>query len=420
MLASAGEDGTVRLRDAGSGGLRQLLKLGPSGGCINGVVFTPDGRHLATANGNGTVYILRLAARASSPVPPQSIAQLPTDENKTHGSAPTATSDLDRPAAKAMLALGGMVAVRVNGQVREISASGGLPAETLELVRVTLSSADLQDEQLKPLRGLTNLIAIRLDGSRNVTNAALEHFRGMSQLESLEVVGTKIGDAGLARLGPLGLSHLLHVNLAGTLVSDAGMEHIAILENVRGLGLAYRPITDAGYRHLVNLKELRALLINDTRITDHGLPYLQQLPNLVTLSLSGTLVTEAGLAHLREFKQLNFLDLSDTRIRGPSLAQLRPLSELRFLGLYGLNVANSDLVHLTAFAQLDRVGLGRTRVTDLGLKTLKALTKLRYLDVGDTQVTQSAADELRKSLPECEIIVNTVSRPKKAGRTRRP
>ena len=28
------------------------------------VVFAPDGRHIATANANGTVYILRLAASA--------------------------------------------------------------------------------------------------------------------------------------------------------------------------------------------------------------------------------------------------------------------------------------------------------------------------------------------------------------------
>jgi ECF sigma factor len=30
-------------------------------GYVHGVAFAPDGRHLATVNGNGTVYVLRLA-----------------------------------------------------------------------------------------------------------------------------------------------------------------------------------------------------------------------------------------------------------------------------------------------------------------------------------------------------------------------
>jgi hypothetical protein len=30
-------------------------------GVVHDVAFAPDGRHLATANGNGSVYILRLA-----------------------------------------------------------------------------------------------------------------------------------------------------------------------------------------------------------------------------------------------------------------------------------------------------------------------------------------------------------------------
>jgi hypothetical protein len=34
---------------------------GPIGGGVRAVVFTPDGRYLATANANGMVYLLRVA-----------------------------------------------------------------------------------------------------------------------------------------------------------------------------------------------------------------------------------------------------------------------------------------------------------------------------------------------------------------------
>jgi hypothetical protein len=50
-----------------------------------------------------------------------------------------------------------------------------------------------------------------------------------------------------------------------------------------------------------------------------------------------------------------------------------------------------------------------TKINDAGIKSLKGLTRLNKLDVSDTQVTQGGADELRKSLPNCEVVVKTVT-----------
>ncbi|MEK7216233.1 MAG: WD40 repeat domain-containing protein, partial [Chloroflexota bacterium] len=62
-VASCGRDGRVILWDAVTGAkLREWQLPGP----VHAVAFAADGRHLATANGNGTVYILRIA-----PPPPQ-------------------------------------------------------------------------------------------------------------------------------------------------------------------------------------------------------------------------------------------------------------------------------------------------------------------------------------------------------------
>jgi WD40 repeat protein len=65
MLISSAADGTVRLWDPASGKPLEggVLRLGPPGGAIPKVAFTPDGRHLVTTNGNGTLYILRLRER---------------------------------------------------------------------------------------------------------------------------------------------------------------------------------------------------------------------------------------------------------------------------------------------------------------------------------------------------------------------
>src|SRR5262249_42511528 len=69
LLASCGEDGTVRLRGLRGGDARRLRVIGPGpfGGAVGALAFTPDGRYLATANANGTAYLLRVGASPASP-----------------------------------------------------------------------------------------------------------------------------------------------------------------------------------------------------------------------------------------------------------------------------------------------------------------------------------------------------------------
>ena len=60
-LATCGDDDTVRLWElAGSGQPVRVIGPGPFGGGVRSIAFTPDGRYLATANANGTVYLLRM------------------------------------------------------------------------------------------------------------------------------------------------------------------------------------------------------------------------------------------------------------------------------------------------------------------------------------------------------------------------
>jgi WD40 repeat protein len=67
-LVAAGDEGVLWLwKEPARAGFRnepdRVLRVGPPHGVIKRVLWSPDGRHLVTVNGNGTVYILRLPAR---------------------------------------------------------------------------------------------------------------------------------------------------------------------------------------------------------------------------------------------------------------------------------------------------------------------------------------------------------------------
>ena len=57
-LLSAGEDGQVILWSARTG---ETLWDWQLPGAVSAVAAAPDGRHIATANSNGTVYVLRVS-----------------------------------------------------------------------------------------------------------------------------------------------------------------------------------------------------------------------------------------------------------------------------------------------------------------------------------------------------------------------
>jgi WD40 repeat protein len=66
-LASCGWGGQVILWDVAEG---KQVRQWQFPGWVNGIAFTPVGRHLAVANGNGTIYILRLTSAAEGSAAP--------------------------------------------------------------------------------------------------------------------------------------------------------------------------------------------------------------------------------------------------------------------------------------------------------------------------------------------------------------
>jgi hypothetical protein len=193
------------------------------------------------------------------------------------------------------------------------------PVSVLKVTEVKLPGTESTDAALEHLTVFTELTDLRLgglwrpeNGQRNVTDAGLEHLKGLTNLRYLVACGTKIGDAGLGHLK--GLTNLRGLAITDTNVTDAGLKHLTGLTNVQGLFLNGTKITDAGLLHLKGMTKLNDLNINDTKITDVGMEHLKGLTNLQTLNLRGTEVTDAGLEHLKALSSLKKLVLYDTNV----------------------------------------------------------------------------------------------------------
>ena len=87
--------------------------------------------------------------------------------------------------------------------------------------------------------------------------------------------------------------------LGNTQVTDAGLEHLRGLSQLQLLGLEGTQVTDAGLEHLKGLSQLQVLGLDKTHVTDAGLEHLKGLRHLKFLWLEGTQVTGTGLEHLK-------------------------------------------------------------------------------------------------------------------------
>ncbi len=149
---------------------------------------------------------------------------------------------------------------------------------------------------------------------------------------------------------------------------------------VVGIDLHQAGATDADMEELSGFTQLRSLNLYGARVTDAGLRHLSGLTSLQTLYLNDTGVTDAGLQHLKGLTQLKVLGLNQTHVTDAGLAALGNLKTLTDLTLSG------------------------GQITDRGLLQLRTQRSLKHLLLNGTSVTQRGVDELKRAIPDVQII----------------
>ena len=342
---------------------------------------------------------------------PRESRTLGTIANDQKSQGPT-VADLDRRAAEWVLSQGGGVTVRAGQPAQAIQLRPGqaLPPSNLELMRVELESGGLTDAGLDHLRGLHDLVDLKL-GGKQIRGSGFQALRDLTGLRTLVIRNAPVGDAAFEHIE--GLTKLECLSLDGTHVTDAGLAHFQTLKNLRELNLSWTHVTDKGLKQLAEeLPQLESLYLRGRYLSDAGLAHLHSFKKLRTLYLSGQPVTDAGLAHILELEHLMGLGLSSTQVTDAGFARLIALKNLRNLNLERTRMTDAVFPHLKGLAELEDLTLGGTRITDAGFAGLQGLTNLRFLSLkGSPQLTDAAVPQLLqlRSLTEIDLSDTGVS-----------
>ena len=249
------------------------------------------------------------------------------------------------------------------------------PAIVLKMVEnspnvttLLLSGSELNDEELKPVRSLSNLEVLAMPQS--TTNESLQYVGGLSKLKELKQDLWSNGSSRDRILDDNSIAHLqncIHLQSLTLRIrlSGAGVRRLAKCQELRSITVL--EMNDEALQNLPDLPQLESLHINDGAISDAGVAQLNRFPTLRHLSLRSTDVTDAGMASLaQDHPELVSLNLAHDNVTAASVPSLSRLKKLKELIVYATPLAGSR-------------------------------------DVLDMSMTPSVV-QLRKALPGCEVI----------------
>lgn len=205
----------------------------------------------------------------------------------------------------------------------------------------------------------SDLSSLDLSGNLNVSTITPSMFDQLSDLRSLNLNDTAIGDATIADLSKL--TGLKILSIDRTDITGDGLIKLAQLDKLNSLEIGISFQMDRLLKKLQTASELHALKVRGTPMAAHELNLIAQIPDLNELSLDGTSTIDKDLLVLKSAPALNKLTLSHL-LYEPSLSAT--LQELPHLKQVSLSMGNWSDQAKTAF----KAALKHIQVLDLDTK----------------------------------------------------
>jgi hypothetical protein len=249
------------------------------------------------------------------------------------------------------------------------------PLESLNVI-----STKANDEWIKPLAKLTNLKSLRFTNNGKLTDAGMETFAGLQNLETFSFVGTAITGSAYAKCTDW--TKVTRVSHRGNQINDDGLrelcEHLPNLENI---SLAHAKFTDAGAAHLSKLKRLKGLELGTHNASPAALKNLAGLP-LESLQLGEGFHSAEALRIAKAIPTLRSLSITD-----------------------GSALTDEELKIVASFPNLEALSMDRLSLPDERIPALAALSGLKSLTLalrpkGYPEETQAKVKAL---LPKVEL-----------------
>jgi hypothetical protein len=265
-----------------------------------------------------------------------------------------------------------------------------------------LSRTQITDAGVESLRDVRRICTLRLDHTK-VAGPGLRHLRlGSGSREDpcevlVSLARTPIDDSGLTHL--VGLTELQVLDLTGTKVTGSGLKPLHGIKDLHTVRLIDCPVDDGTLAALDGWTTLYTLDLRGTRITDAGLKRIAGLKQLQTLSIAATPVTEPGLANLAGLSKLTALTLDDTTLGDGALPVLRSTLRLQALSLNGTRITDAGLEDLANWDALSSLHLEHTAITDAGLAHLQRVPMLHRVVLTNARTTQAGRDALKQAKP---------------------
>ena len=304
---------------------------------------------------------------------------------------------------------------RLGGMIIRDDEADGKP-----IVSVDLRNSKATDAELGHLRLSTKLRVLNLDGCQEITDAVLPYFANLTDLEDLNLRGTKVKGDGFIYLK--GLTKLTKITLpSATVLTGKQLAPLAALSNLEILPFRIPEIDHPVLAVLAKMNKLKEFNLDGVKLTNRKLEYLKGLKNLevLTLGREGE-YTDRGLANLKDLTNLKTLIVRNYRGSNSGLANLKPLSKVKVLELFGPYISDAGVAHLSGLPNLERVRLDGlnigdpaldafrnldhiieisvigTRVGDRGLEILSNIKTLEIADLSFTKITDAGLAKLKE------------------------